>query len=114
MFNITGGVQTPRVSAAAASAIASGRRLSGIFRAWSGSRLTILSGLDITSEDGTPLPRDASVFVLVKVFVLSNFLVALFLCLVPASRFQGCAPGNLRCGRARGRIRGLPSTWGGL
>ena len=46
IFNLTASVATPEFAASVARVLASGWRLSGIFRASSGSRLTIFSGLD--------------------------------------------------------------------
>jgi hypothetical protein len=46
IFNLTASVQTPQFSNTAARALASGWRLSGVFRAQSGQPLTIASGLD--------------------------------------------------------------------
>jgi hypothetical protein len=46
IFNMTASVETPQFSSTAARVIASGWRLSGIFRAYSGVALTIASGAD--------------------------------------------------------------------
>jgi hypothetical protein len=46
IFNLSAGVETPVFNGAAVRAIASGWRLSGIFRANSGSPLTVTTGID--------------------------------------------------------------------
>jgi len=46
IFNLTAGAETPRFSKTAARLLASGWRLSGIFRATSGNALSISTGLD--------------------------------------------------------------------
>ncbi|MBI2186692.1 MAG: TonB-dependent receptor [Acidobacteria bacterium] len=46
VFNLTASVETPQFANAAARAIASGWRLSGIFRAYSGLALSVMAGSD--------------------------------------------------------------------
>jgi hypothetical protein len=59
IFNLTASVQTPQFSGTAARLIGSGWQLSGIFRAASGSRLNVTTGIDraLTGNPGPQRPN---------------------------------------------------------
>ncbi len=60
IFNLTASIESPRFENAALRAVASNWRLSGIFRAASGSRLTVTTGTD-RALTGNPGPQRANV-----------------------------------------------------